>query len=153
MGRHRRPRSRWLRRVTLLIDTSGLLVYLDAAAAGQQACAAIVEAEDELVLSPFVLAEADYLINRRLGAAAALRLLADVAAGAYRLASFDQDDVQAAGTVLQRFEDLGVGLTDASLVVLADRHQTGRILTFDERHFRALRWARRRAFTLLPKDD
>ncbi len=139
--------------MTLLVDTSGLLVYLDAAAEGQEGCAAVVEAEDEVVLSPFVLAEADDLINRRLGPRAALRLLTDVGAGAYRLVSFDHHDVQAGAAVLQRFEDLGVGLTDASLVVLAERYQTGRVLTFDERHFRALRWARRRSFTLLPIDS
>ncbi len=138
--------------MTLLVDTSGLLVYLDAAAEGQEGCAAVVEAEDELILSPFVLAEADYQINSRLGPGAALRLLTDVGAGPYRLVSFDHHDVHAAAAVLQRFEDLGVGLTDASLVVLAERYHTGRVLTFDERHFRALRWARRRAFTLLPHD-
>jgi predicted nucleic acid-binding protein len=138
--------------MTLLVDTSGLLVYLDAAARDHQACAAIVDSEDDLVLSPFVLAEADYLITKRMGGPAAGTLLADVAAGAYRLAPFDQHDVQAAAAVLQRFDDLGVGLADAWLVVLADRHQTGRVLTFDHRHFRALRWGRRRSFTILPAD-
>ena len=102
------------------------------------------------MLSPFVLAEADYLITTRMGGKAAAKLLADVADGAYQLAPFDRHDVQAAGAVLQRFDDLGVGLADASLVVLADRHQTGRVLTFDRRHFRALRWGTRRSFTILP---
>lgn len=68
-----------------------------------------------------------------MGSKAAAQLLADVADGAYQLAPFDRHDVQAAAAVLQRFDDLGIGLTDASLVVLADRHQTGRVLSFDER--------------------
>jgi hypothetical protein len=136
--------------MTLLVDTSGLLVYLDADSQDHAACAAIVDGEDDLVLSPFVLAEADNLITSRMGGKAAAQLLADVAEGAYQLAPFDRRDVQAAGVVLQRFDDLGVGLTDASLVVLADRHESGRVLTFDHRHFRALRWGTRRSFTVLP---
>ena len=139
--------------MTLLVDTSGLLVYLDAAAQDHAACTAVVDAEDDLVLSPFVLAEADYLISKKMGRNAAAQLLADVAEGAYQLAPFDHHDVQAAAAVLQRFDDLGVGLTDASLVVLADRHQAGRVLTFDHRHFRDLRWGRRRSFTILPTDS
>ena len=138
--------------MTLLVDTSGLLVYLDAGAQDHTACAAIVDAEDVLVLSPFVLAEADSLITNRMGGRAAGQLLADVAEEAYQLAPFDRHDVRAAAAVLKRFDDLGVGLTDASLVVLADRHQTGHVLTFDHRHFRALRWGTRRSFTILPAD-
>ena len=136
--------------MTLLVDTSGLLVYLDAGARDHAACAAAVEAEADLIVSPFVLAEADHLLTSRHGARAAAALLEDVAEGAYVLAAFERSDVRAALQILERFSDLTVGLADASLVVLAERYTTGRILTFDERHFRALRWAGRRRFTLLP---
>jgi predicted nucleic acid-binding protein len=36
--------------------------------------------------------------------------------------------------------------------VLADRYRTGRILSFDVRHFRAVASLRRQAFTVLPAD-
>ncbi len=139
--------------MTLLVDTSGLLVLLDRAAAQHEACVAAASAETRLVVSPFVLAEADYLVTRRIGVAAAVELLRDVAGGAYELAVFTAADVEAALTVLERYEDLEVGLADASLVVLADRFETARVLTFDERHFRALRWRSRRHFRLVPVDE
>jgi predicted nucleic acid-binding protein len=138
--------------VTLLVDTSGLLVLLDRAASAHEVCVAAATAEPRLVVSPFILAEADYLVTRRVGAAVALQLLRDVADGAYELASFAAVDMAAAVAVLERYDDLGVGLADASLVVLADRYDTGRVLTFDERHFRALRWRSRRHFRLAPVD-
>jgi predicted nucleic acid-binding protein len=47
---------------------------------------------------------------------------------------------------------LGIGLADASIVVLAARHGVREVLTLDERHFRALRDTRVRAFRLLPAD-
>ncbi len=47
----------------------------------------------------------------------------------------------------------GIGLTDASLLVLAARLETTRIATLDERHFRVvLALTGEAAFTLLPAD-
>jgi predicted nucleic acid-binding protein len=43
-------------------------------------------------------------------------------------------------------------LTDASVVVLADRYGAKDILTLDERHFRVVRTRDRRPFRLLPAD-
>jgi predicted nucleic acid-binding protein len=51
-----------------------------------------------------------------------------------------------------RYEDLGLGLADCSLVVLAARHRTERVLSFDERHLRAVEPLHGKAFTLLPAD-
>jgi predicted nucleic acid-binding protein len=54
----------------------------------------------------------------------------------------------------QRYESIGLGLTDASLIALAAQLDTQRIATLDERHFRAVRPHGDGAtgFTLLPVD-
>ena len=55
--------------------------------------------------------------------------------------------------VAERSADAGLGLTDASLVVLAQRLGTADIATLDERHFRAVRpLAGGDTFRLLPAD-
>ena len=137
----------------ILLDTSGLLAALDASAAHHQAAAAsLKQASGPRVLSPFVLAELDYLLARHVSARVARSFLAEVADGAYELAPFDADDVSRATDVLDRYADLGLGLADASIVVLAGRHQTVDILTLDERHFRAISGPRDRPFRLLPAD-
>jgi uncharacterized protein len=83
-----------------------------------------------------------------------VRVLAEVASGAYRLAPFNADDVAAAATVVERYRDQNIGLTDASVVVLGLRHETNRLLTLDERHFRVVRPLQRfRSFRLLPFDE
>jgi predicted nucleic acid-binding protein len=107
---------------------------------------------DRGVLSPFVLAELDYFVAERLGKKAKLELLDQVASGAYELAPFSIADVGAAGDVVRRYVDLKLGLADASLVVLAAKLGTNRILTLDERHFRALLPLDGGHFTLLPAD-
>ena len=136
----------------IVVDTSGLLAAIDSAQRYHEAAAAsLLAAEPPLLLSPFVLAELDYLIANRVGASARAALLSEVADGAYRLEPFGADDVAEAQLVIERHRDLGISLADASIVVLAARHGVRDVLTLDERHFRVL-MAKRRAFRLLPAD-
>jgi hypothetical protein len=81
---------------------------------------------------------------------AQLALLGEVAAGAYGLVPFLDDDVNAAIGVIEHHRDLGVGLADASIVVLAGRLGTERILTLDERRFRAMTSPVGRSFFFRP---
>jgi predicted nucleic acid-binding protein len=53
---------------------------------------------------------------------------------------------------MDRYADLQIGLADASVVVLANRHRTLDLLCTDERHFRALRGSGGKRFRLLPFD-
>ena len=137
----------------ILLDTSGILAALDKSERLHLSSRDVLLAEAQpAVMSPFVLAESNYLLTRNLGQRFALNLAAEVAAGAYELASLDQPDIAAAVDVVERYADLGIGLTDATIVVLAERYGIERILTLDERHFRALRTLDGRPFTLLPAD-
>ena len=137
----------------IVLDTSGLLAAIDASQRHHAAAAAVLRrASGPLVLSPFVLAELDYLINSRISTQAAHALLEQVAAGVYRLEPMDAVDVAAATDVIDRYRDLTRGLADASLVVLADRYDTTDLLTLDERHFRAVQGRSGRPFRILPAD-
>lgn len=137
----------------IILDTSGLLAALDVSEPRHAAAARALKALDApYMLSPFVLAELDYLLSTRVNASAARSLLGEVARGVYQLEPFDSDDVAAALEVIDRHPTIELGLTDASLVVLAERHDTTDILTLDERHFRVLRARRGKQFRLLPAD-
>lgn len=138
----------------IVVDTSGVLAAKDEDQPQHAAVARTLgTATEDLLLSPFVFAECDYMLATRLGTAAAREFVGEVVAGAYQLVDFDAGDVAAAGGIVDRYEDLAIGLADASLVVVAARFQTTRILTLDERHFRAVAplWGAP-AFTLLPAD-
>jgi predicted nucleic acid-binding protein len=137
----------------ILVDTSGLLAALDESQRHHKDCAAVIrESEPPLILSPFVLAELDYLLLRHIGLNAQSAFLEEVARGAYQLEPFGTLDVTRAKEVIQRYADLEIGLTDASIVVLAERHGVAEVLTLDQRHFRSLRIERRKRFRLLPAD-
>ena len=136
----------------IVADPSGVFSALDRSLPSHDTAREVVEGDDPLILSPFVLAELDYLLATRISVGASLELLRDVTDGAYELAGFTAADVGEAARLVERYEDLGIGLADASIVVLAARYDTDRVLTLDERHFRALRTRSGAPFTLLPAD-
>ncbi len=137
----------------IVLDTSGLLAAIDASQRHHSSARRALEAaEPPFVLSPFVLAELDYLLATGVGRRAQSALLAEVEHGAYELAPFAAADVSAARLILERYADLDLGLADASNVVLAERHATRDILTLDERHFRAVTTVSGQPFRLLPSD-
>lgn len=55
-----------------------------------------------------------------------------------------------AGDVVERYRDQDIGIADASIVILAGRFKTERILTLDHRHFRVIRTVTGDSFSLLP---
>jgi uncharacterized protein len=138
----------------ILLDSSGLFASIDASEPMHEATRAALEADaGPLILSPFALAELDYLLTRELGVDFELAFLEEVASGAYQLVSFDESDIAEATRVIETYRDLRIGLADASLVVLAGKLEIEDVLTLDERHFRALRSPRGRPFRVLPADS
>lgn len=118
-----------------------------------KACAAaLLAAGPPLIVSPFVLAEVDYLTTKYAGVEAEIEFLNDVAAGSYAVAAFEGSDVANVVRVIERYRDLDVSLADASIVVLADRYGSSDVLTLDERHFRTMRTNTGAPFRLLPSD-
>lgn len=137
----------------IVLDTGGLYAALDASEDLHGRCvAALAAADPPRLLSPFVLAELDYLIGDRVGQKAQRSLLDEVVRGVYRLEPFTADDVERAARIMERYADLAVGLADASVVVLAHRHATRDLLCADQRHFRTLKGPGGKPFRLLPFD-
>jgi predicted nucleic acid-binding protein len=138
----------------IIADASGLVAAFGHDQRDHVRARAVIEADPgPIVLSPYVLAEVDNLLTKRFGIRTELEFLDEVAAGAFELAPFGRTELARAVTLLQKYRDMRIGLADASLVVLAERYNTTRILTLDERHFRAIKPLHADAFTLLPADS
>ena len=137
----------------ILLDTSGLLAAIDGSQRDHAAAADVLaRSPGPRLLSPFVLAELDYLITTRISPSAARSVLGLVAGGAFRLEPMSAGDIASAASVIDRFGDQSIGLADASIVVLALRYGVRDVLTLDERHFRVLRGPGDEPFRLLPRD-
>ncbi|CAN5867660.1 type II toxin-antitoxin system toxin ribonuclease C26 [soil metagenome] len=137
----------------IIADTSGLLALFDRDdQAHVRVDALLATGSPTLVVSPFVLAELDHLVVSRVGVDEEVAMLQAITGGRFELAPFDREDLVAATTVITRYRDQAIGVTDASLLVLADRYRTDRILTLDERHFRVLGPLAGGSFRILPAD-
>lgn len=137
----------------IVVDASVAYALLDDRDDGFATARAWYEADPgDLITTPLVLCEVDHLARRRLGARARSLFRADVAAGGYHIAWWGSAESECV-RIAERYADLSVSLTDASLVALAARLETTSIATFDERHFRAMQpLTGEPAFTLLPVD-
>jgi uncharacterized protein len=139
--------------VALIIDASALYAQADRREPRHADVSRILRSEPgTLVTSELTAAEADYLILERLGLEAELAFLADLAEGTFVVDCLDRRELVVAREVLTQYRDLRLGLADASLVVLAARYETRRVLTLDERAFRTVKPLQGGAFTVLPAD-
>ena len=135
----------------MIADTSGLLAYYNAAEpAHERVRAAVESAHEPLIVSPFVIAELDYLLATRVGVTAELAVLAELGSGAYELPALSSADIAACGQIVQQYSDQEIGVTDASLVLLAKRFDTRTILTLDRRHFDVLKSLQGKRFVVVP---
>ena len=124
----------------MIVDTSALLAYFNAREPDHEAVSGVIDINDELlVVSPYVLAELDYLIAKRVGVDAELEVLRELSSGAWELAVVGVAELELTTSIIEKYSDQDIGLADASMVALADRYQTRTIVTLDRRHFDVLR--------------
>jgi predicted nucleic acid-binding protein len=113
--------------------------------------AEVLGAADALVVSPYVVAELDYLVATRHGVDAELVVLDELAGGAWDLAAFDEDGLRRAREVIASYRDKKIGVADASIVVLAERYRTRTVASLDYRHFDVLRSLDGGYFEVIPR--
>ncbi|QPE04985.1 PIN domain-containing protein [Microbacterium schleiferi] len=135
----------------MIVDTSALLAYFDANEPRHTDVARIIENTDApLIVSPYVIAELDYLVLTRHGSDAELVVLDELTSGAWELADMTSARIRVATEIVRRYADQPIGLTDASNIVLADAYRTRQIATLDRRHFEVLRFDDHTAIEILP---
>lgn len=105
-----------------------------------------------LIIPAPVTAEVDYLVRQRGGSRAARRFLSDLVEERFRVGALTVEEYALALSVHDRYAALDLGLADLSVVVLASRYRSTRLLTFDERDFRQVTPLQGGAFSLLPAD-
>lgn len=139
--------------MALVVDAGALYAQADADEPRHEAVVGILRGEREaLVTTELAVAEADYLILDRLGPDVELDFIEDLAAGTFIVECLSRNELRNARSIVACYRDLRLGLADASLVVLAKRYGSRRILTFDERAFRVVAPLQGGSFTILSGD-
>jgi uncharacterized protein len=140
--------------VTLVIDAGPLVALADTREPLREEILDVLSSErgGRFIPAP-VTTEVDYLLGRRFGPRARRAFMDDLAARRYQAPALEAEDYVDAIELDRQYADLDLGLADLSLAVLARKLGTDRLLTFDERHFRAVRPLQGGgSFTLLPAD-
>ncbi|MET8938083.1 PIN domain-containing protein [Streptomyces rubiginosohelvolus] len=142
-----------------IADTNALYRLLDQRLTGHESHKKALSTISHLIVSPFVLAELNYLITTKAGADKALTaarfIERNVATRRFEIPPVGPH-LSAAIAVAEGYVDAdggkGIGLADAMNVALAAAYRTEAIFTSD-RHFRMVRpLTGHKAFRLLPDD-
>lgn len=96
-----------------------------------------------------VVAEVAHLMSKRLGASFAAALIDDVSDGNIAVWDLSRTSIRRLAPLMRKYASLPMDLADASLVLLAEYLGHGRILSTDERDFKAYRWKQRKPFANL----
>jgi len=139
--------------MALIVDAGGLYAQADRTEPDHGAVVELLRGErGPLVTTGMAVAEADYLILARLGIEVELAFLDDLAEETFLVECLTHAELGPARDLARRYRDLELGLSDASLVILARRYRTRRIVTFDERAFRTVTPLQGGSFIVLPAD-
>ena len=139
--------------MTLVVDAGPLVALADEREPRRLEILKLLREEGGHLFIPApVTAELDYLLGQRFGPPARRAFLEDLRARRYESPGLDARDYEDALELARRYADLNLGLAHLSVVVIAQKLGTRRILTFDERHFRVVRPLQGGLFTVLPAD-
>jgi len=132
-----------------IVDSGPLIAVANSADPAHRSCLEILKTPGlRLAIPALCVAEAAYLLHQRRGTAIEARFLRG-------LANFDvraplSEDWLRIAELVEKYADLSLGATDASVVALAERMRTDLLVTLDHRHFDVVRNQRGEPFRLLP---
>jgi len=103
-----------------------------------------------LLVPALVLTEVSYLLSDRIGPHAELAFARSLAVGELMVEPVLDSDWDRIVELMDKYLDLPLGMVDASVVALAERHSLDTIATLDHRHFATVRPRHVAGFTLVP---
>jgi hypothetical protein len=139
--------------MAIVADSGAIYAVYDAADRHHRRVTAALKKEPGPIVVPApILGELDNLLRQFLGIDSELSFLEGVQSGVYTIESIQAADIARCRELIETYRDMNLGLADASVIAVAERLGVRRVLTVDQRHFRAVR-PRGGPFTLLPADS
>ena len=133
--------------MSLVLDTSAVLAFLNRADAGHaRVRSVLLEEREPLVVPVGIMAEIGYLVETRLGQRVLSLFLQDVAKGNFAL-DCGLEDISRIRELVERYADMSLGYADAVVIACAERSGL-RIASLDRRHLNVVN--REIHFELLP---
>lgn len=123
----------------MIVDTGPLVAAANRADPYAAACRDLLQHEPgRLVVPALVVAEAGYLIERDLGPRAEAAFVRSLSTNRYEVVNVTPADLTQAAALIEKYDDLPLGVTDATLIAIALRRGEMRVATLDRRHLRVV---------------
>ena len=136
----------------MLVDTGMIYALADRSDAWHLRARRFVENyKGTLIIPSTVIPEACYLLQTHLSSQAEIAFVRSIVTGALRLEQVTEEDMGRAVEVMNTYQDMLIGLVDASVVAVAERLKLSSLMTTDRRHFSVIKPKHCPAFTLLPE--
>ena len=110
----------------------------------------LTHAPRPLLVPELVVTEVSYLLSDRIGPHAELAFAHAIAAGELIVEAVLDPEWERVAELMEQYLDLPLGIADASLIALAERHGQKQIASLDHRHLGVVRPRHVTSFTLLP---
>ncbi len=135
-------------RLTVVADTGAIYALIDQRDAWHERVMTWwTQRPRSVVLPATILSEISYLLGTRIGPHADVAFARALAEGEFVVESLEPEDVQRAAELVREYADLPLGLTDATVIAIAERLDAAEILTTDRRHFQVARSRQRAALS------
>jgi predicted nucleic acid-binding protein len=135
----------------LILDAGPLYAAAASRDSNHRRCVDLIAgARRPLLVPELVVTEVSYLLSDRIGSHAEIAFARSLAAGEIVAEPVLDHEWERITELMERYSDLPLGIVDASVVTLAERHGTSEIATLDRRHFTVVRPLHVESFTLLP---
>ncbi len=135
----------------LIVDAGPLYAAAARSDRNHRRCVELLSAAARPILVPeLVVTEVAYLLADRIGAYAEVAFSRSIADGELVVEPVLDSEWGRVAELVERYADLPLGMVDASVVVLAERHGAEVVATLDHRHFGAVRPRHVCSLTLVP---
>lgn len=135
----------------MIVDASVLVAAANDADPDATACRSLLRSHQghALIVPAVALAEAAYLLQKRLGPHAEIALVESLTAPPWRVEGPGENDLARAIALMRQYVDLPLGVSDALSVALAERLGETSVASLDS-HFRIVRPRHTNAFDVVP---
>lgn len=139
----------------ILCDSGPLFAAADRKDADHHACVELftgLRLERRRLLVPAtVVADAGYMLQTKVGSFAEAAFLQAIGDGDLELVDLKAEDGTRMAELVNQYDDLPLGTTDASVIAIAERLGLREVATLDRRHFSVVRPRHVEALALLPE--
>ena len=114
----------------LIVDTGPLVDYLNSNDPDHTRCAALLESRtDDLLVTPYVVTEACYLVGKYVGAGAEINIVEALAAGDLNQIETAPGDLTRMAELMRQYVGFPLGVTDASVIAVSERLKASEVAT------------------------